>query len=35
AMGTEDPHRFKPGQGTDLVGFFSGVFARSLRHWLS
>lgn len=35
AMGTEDPHRFKPGQGTDLVGFFSGVFGRSLRHWLS
>lgn len=35
AMGTEDPHRFKSGQGTDLVGFFSGVFARSLRHWLS
>ena len=34
AMGCEDPHRFKPGQGTDLLAFFTGVFERSLRRWL-
>ena len=34
AMGSEDPHRFKPGQGTDLVAFFSGAFERQLRRWL-
>jgi uncharacterized protein YigA (DUF484 family) len=34
AMGSEDPHRFKPGQGTDLVTFFSGAFERLLRRWL-
>lgn len=35
AMGSEDPHRFKPGQGTDLLTFFTGVFERILRRWLS
>ena len=35
AMGAEDPHRFKPGQGTDLITFFTGVFERVLRRWLS
>lgn len=35
AMGAEDPHRFKPGQGTDLIAFFTGVFERVLRRWLS
>jgi hypothetical protein len=35
AMGSEDPHRFKPGQGTDLLTFFTGVFERVLRRWLS
>ncbi len=35
AMGSEDPHRFKPGQGTDLLAFFTGVFERVLRRWLS
>jgi len=35
AMGSEDPHRFKTGQGTDLLGFFTGVFERVLRRWLS
>lgn len=35
AMGSEDPHRFKPGQGTDLVAFFTGAFERMLRQWLS
>ncbi|GAB4265345.1 MAG: DUF484 family protein [Pararhodobacter sp.] len=35
AMGSEDPHRFKPGQGTDLLTFFTGVFERVLRRWLA
>lgn len=35
AMGAEDPHRFKPGQGTDLIAFFTGVFERVLRRWLA
>jgi uncharacterized protein YigA (DUF484 family) len=34
AMGCEDPHRFRPGQGTDLLTFFTGVFERALRRWL-
>jgi uncharacterized protein YigA (DUF484 family) len=34
-MGAEDPHHFKPAQGTDLLAFFSGVFERSMRRWLS
>ena len=34
AMGSEDPHRFKPGQGTDLLAFFTGTFERVLRRWL-
>ena len=34
-MGAEDPHQFRPSQGTDLLGFFAGVFERSMRHWLS
>ncbi|PIE08659.1 MAG: recombinase XerC [Rhodobacterales bacterium] len=33
-LGAEDPHQFKPGQGTDLLGFFAGVFERAMRHWL-
>jgi uncharacterized protein len=35
AMGAEDPHQFGPQQGTDLLGFFAGVFERSMRRWLS
>ncbi|PVH30466.1 DUF484 family protein [Pararhodobacter oceanensis] len=35
AMGAEDPHHFKPGQGTDLIGFFAGAFERVLRRWLA
>ncbi len=35
AMGSEDPHMFTPQQGTDLLGFFAGVFERQMRHWLS
>ena len=34
-MGAEDPHQFKPGQGTDLLAFFGGVFERAMRRWLS
>lgn len=33
-MGAEDPHQFKPSQGTDLIGFFAGVFERQMRRWL-
>ena len=35
ALGAEDPDHFSPQQGTDLLGFFAGVFERSMRHWLS
>lgn len=34
-MGTEDPHRFTPQHGTDLLTFFAGVFERAMRRWLS
>ncbi|WP_420861125.1 DUF484 family protein [Algirhabdus cladophorae] len=34
-MGCEDPHQFKPDQGTDLLAFFAGVFERAMRRWLS
>ena len=34
AMGCEDPHQFKPGQGTDLLAFFGGVAERVLRRWI-
>ncbi|MDZ7905434.1 MAG: DUF484 family protein [Cypionkella sp.] len=35
ALGSEDPHHFKPTHGTDLLGFFAGVFERTMRRWLS
>ncbi|MEM0937721.1 MAG: DUF484 family protein [Pseudomonadota bacterium] len=35
AMGAEDPHQFKPAQGTDLLSFFGGIFERQMRRWLS
>lgn len=35
AMGSEDPHQFKPSHGTDLLAFFASVFERALRRWLS
>ena len=35
ALGSEDPHQFSPQQGTDLLAFFSGVFERAMRRWLS
>jgi uncharacterized protein YigA (DUF484 family) len=34
-LGAEDPHQFKPTQGTDLLSFFAGVFERTMRRWLS
>ncbi len=34
ALGTGDPHRFRSAQGTDLLGFFGGVFERTMRRWL-
>ena len=33
-MGAEDPHQFRPNQGTDLLSFFAGVFERAMRRWL-
>ena len=34
-LGAEDPHMFGPQQGTDLLAFFTGVFERVMRRWLS
>ncbi|MFA7433970.1 MAG: DUF484 family protein [Gemmobacter sp.] len=34
-LGAEDPHQFRPTQGTDLLGFFAGVFERIMRRWLA
>ena len=34
-MGAEDPRMFRPQQGTDLLAFFTGVFERAMRRWLS
>ncbi len=33
-MGAEDPHQFRPSQGTDLLTFFAGVFERQMKRWL-
>lgn len=33
-MGSEDPHQFRPSQGTDLLTFFAGVFERLMKRWL-
>ena len=35
ALGAEDPHQFSQQQGTDLLAFFTGVFERAMRRWLS
>lgn len=32
--GAEDPQRFGPEHGIDLLSFFGGVVERSMRHWL-
>ncbi|MEM7545574.1 MAG: DUF484 family protein [Pseudomonadota bacterium] len=34
-FGAEDPQRFGPEHGTDLLAFFGGVVERSLRRWLA
>lgn len=34
-FGAEDPHRFAPEHGVDLLTFFGGVVERSLRRWLA
>ncbi len=34
-FGAEDPHQFKPTQGTDLLVFFAGIFERAMRRWLA
>lgn len=34
-LGSENPHHFKPTQGTDLLAFFAGVFERAMRRWLA
>ena len=34
-MGAEDPHMFRPQQGTELLAFFTGVLERAMRRWLS
>lgn len=34
-FGAEDPHRFAPEHGTDLLNFFGGVTERALRRWLT
>jgi uncharacterized protein len=34
-LGAEDPHQFKPTQGTDLLAFFAAVFERTMRKWLA
>lgn len=34
-LGAEDPHHFKPTQGTDLLSFLASVFERTMRRWLS
>ena len=33
-MGAEDPHQFRPNQGTDLLAFFTGVFERAMWKYL-
>ncbi|MCC7276049.1 MAG: DUF484 family protein [Alphaproteobacteria bacterium] len=34
AIGSRDPERFHPGQGTELLGFLGKVGALSIRSWL-
>ncbi|WP_424933405.1 DUF484 family protein [Amaricoccus macauensis] len=34
-FGSRSEGRFHPEQGTDLLAFFSGVFERALRRWIS
>jgi len=34
ALGSENPHKFHPNQGTDILLFLSEAFERSMRRWL-
>lgn len=34
-LGAEDPHQFRPAQGTDLLAFLASVFERTMRRWLA
>ena len=34
-FGAEEAAQFRPGQGTDLLGFFAGAFERAMRRWLA
>ncbi len=34
-LGSEDPHQFRPNQGTDLLTFFGEAFERILRRWMA
>jgi uncharacterized protein YigA (DUF484 family) len=34
-LGAEDAQHFRPGQGTDLLAFFTGVVERAMRRWLA
>ena len=34
-FGAEDPHLFSPQQGSDLLAFFTGIFERTMRRWMS
>lgn len=34
-MGSEDPNKFHPSHGTDLLVFFASVFERTMRRWLT
>lgn len=34
-MGSVDPKHFSPQQGTEILTFFTGVFERTMRRWLS
>lgn len=34
-LGSEDPHQFRPNQGTDLLTFFGQAFERILRRWMA
>lgn len=33
-IGAEDPHQFRPSQGTDLLAFFTNVFEKLMKRWL-
>ncbi len=34
ALASDDPQHFAPGQATDLLSFFGGVFEQVIRRWL-